>query len=146
MKRRFDYIDTADLRLSENNKSILFGAVPSQMMKELKREYAIEKGDEKRTSAEAEERMAPFDRITRLMRKYSSRLANEYETVIIDEAHFLRNLLAYWGMGACLLGLLSKVKSMKWHSFAYLLIKHLPSHPIFSLLLGPTFLKSELFF
>ena len=124
MKRRFDYIDTADLRSREKNKSFLFDSVPSQMTKELKREYDIEKGDEQRTSAEAEERVAPSDRITRLMRQYSSRLANEYETVIIDEAHFLRNVLAYWGMGACVLGLLSKVTSMKWHSFAYLLTKH----------------------
>mmetsp|Transcript_39990 Transcript_39990/g.83642 ORF Transcript_39990/g.83642 Transcript_39990/m.83642 type:complete len:149 (+) Transcript_39990:1647-2093(+) len=31
-----------------------------------------------------------------------------FETVVIDECHFLRNVLAYWGIGAALLGAQAK--------------------------------------
>ena len=40
------------------------------------------------------------DCVTRLIRE-ETRLTQHFETVIIDESHFLRNSLAYWGMGKC---------------------------------------------
>eukprot|EP00978_Attheya_sp_CCMP212_P033449 scaffold134990_cov44-Attheya_sp.AAC.2 len=41
------------------------------------------------------------DCITRLMRFQCKTI---FCTVLIDEAHFLKNLVSYWGIGACLLG------------------------------------------
>lgn len=44
--------------------------------------------------------------MTRLLRDSSSKLQTAaFRSVIIDEAHFLKNPLAFWGLGASLLGL-----------------------------------------
>lgn len=46
------------------------------------------------------------DRVTKIVGR--NNLPKVFESVIIDECHFLRNILAYWGMGAALLGSQSK--------------------------------------
>jgi hypothetical protein len=38
-------------------------------------------------------------------------LGFRFRTILIDEAHFLKNLSAYWGMGCALLGALSEVNT-----------------------------------
>ena len=39
----------------------------------------------------------------------SNFLGFKFRTILIDEAHFLKNLSAYWGMGCAMLGALSEV-------------------------------------
>jgi len=70
----------------------------SSVSKIIKNQYHAEKGNEEnRWINEDESRQ---DCVTRLIRE-ETRLTQHFETVIIDESHFLRNLLAYWGMGKC---------------------------------------------
>ena len=67
-------------------------------MYKIKNQYHAEKGNEEnRWISEDESRQ---DCVIRLIRE-ETRLTQHFETVIIDESHFLRNLLAYWGMGKC---------------------------------------------
>lgn len=47
----------------------------------------------------------PCECATRLLHAASRHIAPAFRTVVIDEAHFLKNLLAYWGLAAGLLGL-----------------------------------------
>jgi len=42
---------------------------------------------------------------TRLLRQAKENIPAVFRTVVIDEAHFLKNLNSYWGLGAGLLGL-----------------------------------------
>ena len=43
--------------------------------------------------------------IGRFLSKYSKNTAKMWRTVVIDECHFLKNLVSYWGIAASLLGL-----------------------------------------
>jgi hypothetical protein len=43
--------------------------------------------------------------VTRLLQKCLGKIQPSFRTVVIDEAHFLKNLLTYWGLGAALLGI-----------------------------------------
>lgn len=93
IKNHFDYSTTASLQ-QNRKKSILFQSVPKGLIKKLKHEYDVDKGNVNAVRSNE----AKQDRITRLVReslsgrgKSKSSLTHVFETVIIDECHFLRN-------------------------------------------------------
>lgn len=83
------------------NDSILFSHIPPNLIVKLRNQYLAEKGKERNKYIRKRERRQ--DCITRLIResfndnKASFKIA--FNTVIIDECHFLKNIVAYWGMG-----------------------------------------------
>ena len=50
---------------------------------------------------------SPASRMRICLQGAALRIKRAFCTVVIDEAHFLKNLFSYWGLGAGLLGLLS---------------------------------------
>ena len=110
MRRLFDCSSTADLQANQK-KSDLFPSVSTALIKKLRNQYSAEKGTERNKFIRKKE--ARTDCVARLIRE-SFRGGNEsslkaaFHTVIVDEAHFVKNLLAYWGMGVALLGAQSK--------------------------------------
>lgn len=103
LKKLFE--QTANLK-SAINSSILFQHIPPPLIKKLQNQYLAEKGKANNKYIRRRERRQ--DCITRLIRssfnddKASFKIA--FNSVIIDECHFLKNVLAYWGIGAALLG------------------------------------------
>ncbi|KAL7547901.1 hypothetical protein ACHAWF_011183 [Thalassiosira exigua] len=109
MRRLFDYSKTKELQANQK-RSLLFSDVPTALVKKLRHEYNVDKGKES-SFAHGRGSDSKEDRVTRLIRESlgaKNGLGHVFETVIIDEAHFLRNVLAYWGMGAALLGAQAK--------------------------------------
>lgn len=131
MKRMFEY-NSGELKT--HKKESFFKSVPTSLIKKLKNQYNAAKGNEKNQySKENEPRQ---DCVTRLIREVE--MEAQFETVIIDESHFLRNselsssllvylsffmshllflllpriVLAFWGIGAALLGAQSKRTGM----------------------------------
>ena len=131
MKRMFEY---NSVELKAHKKESFFKSVPTSLIKKLKNQYNAAKGNEKNQySKENEPRQ---DCVTRLIREVE--MEAQFETVIIDESHFLRNselsssllvylsffmshllflllpriVLAFWGIGAALLGAQSKRTGM----------------------------------
>lgn len=110
------------------SKSILFEKVPHQLIGQLRQQYLIEQGKERAPHYTKNEKKQ--DRVVNIVAR--ANLTKAFETVIIDEAHFLRNgknqnnakqcqepdkltlsmssnlVLAYWGLGAAVLGAQSK--------------------------------------
>ena len=86
------------LSLSRIFKCNLSCSLISSVSKIIKNQYHAEKGNEENAWINEDE--SRQDCVTRLIRE-ETRLTQQFETVIIDESHFLRNLLAYWGMGKC---------------------------------------------
>ena len=86
MQKLFDYSTTAELRANKK-VSFLFQTVPPTLIKKLRHEYNVDKGKE--NGARNERKEARPDRVTRLVRGGVG--GKVFETVIIDECHFLRN-------------------------------------------------------
>ena len=110
MRRLFDCSTTADLQANQK-KSDLFPNVSTSLIKILCNQYLSEKGKERNKCIHKKE--ARPDCVARLIRESfrggdGSSLKAAFHTVIVDEAHFVKNLLAYWGMGVALLGAQSK--------------------------------------
>jgi hypothetical protein len=80
--------------------SVLFPNVPLQHIGKLRNQYMSEKGKEKNNFRREKE--SRQDCVARLVTGMNSTTA--YQTVIVDEAHFCKNVLAYWGLGLALLG------------------------------------------
>ncbi|KAL7499275.1 hypothetical protein ACHAWT_006896 [Skeletonema menzelii] len=103
LKKLFE--QTTNLK-SALNSSILFQHIPPALIRKLQNQYLAEKGKARNNYIRQRERRQ--DCITRLIRssfnddKASFKIA--FNSVIIDECHFLKNVLAYWGIGAALLG------------------------------------------
>ena len=103
LKKLFE--QTANLQ-SVLNSSILFQHIPPTLIRKLRNQYLAEKGKDRNNFIRNRERRQ--DCIARLIResfnddKVSFKIA--FTSVIIDECHFLKNVLAYWGIGAALLG------------------------------------------
>ena len=85
-------------------KSTLFEGVPHNLIRQLRQQYLIEQGKERAPRYTRNEKKQ--DRVAEIVGR--ANLTKAFETVIIDEAHFLRNVLAYWGLGAAVLGMQSK--------------------------------------
>ena len=100
MKKSFEYNPTRTAK----PKSLLFDRVPPKIIKQLRQQYLVEQGKERAPRQNKKERKQ--DRVANIFAR--SQLKKVFETVIIDEAHFLRNVLAYWGLGAAALGAQSK--------------------------------------
>ena len=111
LKQLFEQTTTANLKSALLN-SILFHHIPPLLIGKLRNQYLAEKGKERNKYIHSHQREKRQDCITRLIResfnddKFSFKIA--FNTVIIDECHFLKNVLAYWGIGAALLGGQSK--------------------------------------
>ncbi len=103
LKKLFE--QTANLK-SALNSSILVQHIPTTLIGKLRNQYLAEKGKESNKYIRNRERRQ--DCVTRLIResfndnKVSFKIA--FNSVIIDECHFLKNVIAYWGIGAALLG------------------------------------------
>ena len=103
LKKLFE--QTTNLK-SALDSSILFQHIPPALIKKLHNQYLAEKGKARNHFIRQRERRQ--DCVTRLIRssfnegKVSFRVA--FNSIIIDEGHFLKNVLAYWGIGAALLG------------------------------------------
>ena len=100
MKKLFEYNATRTVK----PKSLLFDMVPPKVIKQLRQQYLIEQGKERAPRQNKKEKKQ--DRVANIVARIQ--LKKVFETVIIDEAHFLRNVLAYWGLGAAALGAQSK--------------------------------------
>ena len=108
MKRMFEY-NSVELKANKNKKESFFKSVPTSLIKKLKNQYNAAKGNERNQySRENEPRQ---DCVTRLIREVE--MEAQFETVIIDESHFLRNS----ELSSSLLVYLSYSKSSK-HSFS----------------------------
>lgn len=106
MKKLFDYSPTATQQKKTMPKSILFENVSQPLIKRLRQQYMIEQGKEQ-APRNVNKKEKKQDRVTRIVAS-TPLMKKAFETVIIDEAHFLRNILAYWGLGASALGAQSK--------------------------------------
>ena len=83
--------------------SPLFPNASKSLLLKLKNQYLADRGkarDDFRLGGESRSTC-----ITRLMERSQKEIDTCFRTVVIDEAHFLKNLVAYWGLAAGLLGL-----------------------------------------
>jgi SNF2 family DNA or RNA helicase len=103
LKKLFE--QTANLKSALKN-SILFQHIPPALIGKLRNQYLAEKGKERNRYIRNWERRQ--DCITRLIRESfnddKASFKTAFNSVIIDECHFLKNVIAYWGIGAALLG------------------------------------------
>lgn len=98
-------------------KSPLFPNAKKALLECLTNQYEAEQGREKnwfkaqlqkakqRNDDHQKQQFNIGEIVTKSLCKYVDKVETVYETVVIDEAHFLKNLAAYWGMAAGLLGL-----------------------------------------
>ena len=93
----------------------LFRNVPFTLIGILRNQYQADKGKEKNRFINPKEKIQ--DCVARLVRDWrpTTSLRNKqqtekftFQTIIVDEAHFCKNVLAYWGLGLALLGMQSK--------------------------------------
>ena len=102
--------------LSDDYKdSSLFRNVPFTLIGNLRNQYLADKGKEKNKFILPKEKCQ--DCIARLVRNGTPAIISKqnqptenftFQTIIVDEAHFCKNVLAYWGLGLSLLGMQSK--------------------------------------
>ena len=85
--------------------SPLFPHAPKNLLLMLKNQYLAEKGKATNEYIEKGDRITMADCITDYLGQHMHSIAPIFETVVIDEAHFLKSLKTYWGMAAGLLGL-----------------------------------------
>lgn len=90
--------------LIETGYSNLFPNFPAKLLKIMKNIYLSSQGKAKALYKTKDETGAEF--FTRLMAENMHRLSPEplFRTFLIDEAHFLKNLEAYWGMFTTCIG------------------------------------------
>jgi hypothetical protein len=84
------------------SSSLLFPNVPLQHIGKLRNQYVCDKGKGKEKNKFIRDKESSQDCVARLIAGMNSIKA--YQTVIVDEAHFCKNTLAYWGLGLALLG------------------------------------------
>ena len=93
--------------LFQSKRSVLFPPrVNKAFIGRLENQYQASKGKAKNKFREKNETISQC--ITRLFRNaFRIKWKTEFEMLLIDESHFLRNLEAFWGMGSALLGMYS---------------------------------------
>jgi hypothetical protein len=100
LKYVFEYSSTD---AQKTKPSLLFQNVPRSLIKQLRQQYRIEKGLERVPHYNKNKKQ---DCVTKIVAR--TPLKKIFETVIIDEIRFLCNVLAYWGLGASVIGMQSK--------------------------------------
>jgi len=84
----------------------LFRNVPIPLIEKLRNQYQSDKGKAKNKYIQQKEKCQ--DCVARLIRTYRRNDKDlsqfSFQTIIVDEAHFCKNVLAYWGLGLALLG------------------------------------------
>lgn len=104
LKRLFECTTIDQL---QSKGSILFRNVPLATLKKLKNQYHAANGNERNQFIQRHKKEPREDCVTRLVRESfngKDSLGHAFETVVIDECHFLRNVLSYWGLGAACIG------------------------------------------
>jgi hypothetical protein len=107
--------------ITDYKDTTLFRRVPWALIGKLRNQYRAAKGKEKNRYIHPKEKGQ--DCVARLVRNERTAtrgnhhhtnkspkdvLQFAFQTVIVDEAHFCKNVLAYWGLGLALLGTQSK--------------------------------------
>jgi hypothetical protein len=88
-------------RTDRDYKSPLYPTAQKQLLCKLKNQYLSANGKEKNHDKHKNETASEC--VTRLLT--IGNCNKVFRTLVIDEAHFLKNLLSYWGLGTALLGL-----------------------------------------
>jgi SNF2-related domain len=88
-------------------KTVLFPNASKQLLLVMKNQYLANQGKEMNRfkPTDKEEKYNPNKLITRFLSSKHSQVEPCFRTIVIDEAHFLKSLTAYWGIGAGLIGL-----------------------------------------
>jgi hypothetical protein len=102
--------------IADYKDTTLFRRVPWALIGKLRNQYRADKGKEKnRHILPKEKGQDCVARLVRNERTTSSDINHRnvlqqfaFQTIIVDEAHFCKNVLAYWGLGLALLGTQSK--------------------------------------
>lgn len=89
-------------------KSVLLPNASTKMMLLLKNQYLAANGKVKNEHIGQGDAVTPSEVITDALGEHMDRVERTYQTVCIDEAHFLKSLVTYWGCAAGLLGLQSE--------------------------------------
>jgi hypothetical protein len=84
-------------------KSPLFPRLNNSILTQLHHLYWCSNGKERCQYRQDKETL--LECTTRLLTEAMLDIPHSFQTVIIDEAHFHKNLLAYWGLGAAMIGL-----------------------------------------
>lgn len=123
LRKLFDTTASGSGSMDQNEKAgsitdykdtTLFRRVPWALIGKLRNQYRADKGKEKNRHILPKEKGQ--DCVARLVRNekttkrgnHSNVLQFAFQTLIVDEAHFCKNVLAYWGLGLALLGTQSK--------------------------------------
>jgi len=90
-------------------RSALFPKIPDHLLQTLKSIYRASKGEVQKNNEESNE-LSSKSLNRRLLDEIRSVPIKRkaFETVVLDESHFLKNAISYWGFGASLLGMHSK--------------------------------------
>jgi hypothetical protein len=91
-------------RFMEDKRSNLFPQIDISLLKKLENQYYAAKGSVPNHYKENDENESEY--VTRALKKHS--LKALFRTLLIDEAHFLKNLVSFWGLGTALLGMASQ--------------------------------------
>lgn len=84
-------------------KSILFPNLEQGFLLQMQNMYKCNKGKAQNKYKIFNEKTIPCT--TRLMKDAAASVKHVFRTVVIDEAHFHKNLLAFWGLGAGMLSM-----------------------------------------
>jgi len=86
--------------------SNLFPSIEIHLLKQLENQYSASQSKCKNDFKEKDETESEF--VTRVLGKNAHNVEDLFRTILIDEAHFLKNLVSYWGLGTALLGMSSQ--------------------------------------
>ena len=90
-------------------QSNLFPTMPDNLRRKLRNQYKASCGKEKNLHKKYGESIpACVNRILRDAHRSPIFKTELFRTVLIDESHYLKNAVSYWGMGAAILGMLSE--------------------------------------
>jgi hypothetical protein len=90
-------------RTDNDYKSPLYPTAQKSLLCQLKNQYLSAHGLDRNKHKDKDE--TPAECVTRLLKGGRRNDNKPFRTLVIDEAHFLKNLLSYWGMGCGALGL-----------------------------------------
>ena len=86
-------------------KSNLYPQIDTMLLNMLDNQYMA--GQSKARNEYRNDNETESQCVTRLLRNNAHRLRVCFRTILIDEAHFLKNLVSYWGIATALLGMVS---------------------------------------
>lgn len=86
----------------ETSETNLFPLVDRSLLKILKNQYMAAQSKEANHHKESDQTEAEF--VTQVLCNNMRSIKTLFRTILIDEAHFLKNLVSFWGLGTGLLG------------------------------------------